>query len=250
MEGAVRHPDQPVYRKTQAFHCTADFAVLAFAQAYGGPGIGTLLAVQRHLHALEPFAIQRDALAQRVEVAVLWAAFETHAILPQPAGRWQFQLSFHRAVIGQQQQTFGIQVQPPNGHHTGQFGWQIVKYGGSAQLILRRCHPPGRLVIKPHARRLRLGQRFAIYSDFVLVGHVQRGAVDLLAVHGDPPGFNHPLCFTAGGDACAGQDFGNTVAGRCFVVHVRGLDHRASLRKRGLRCRVGHGVQIPYVSGT
>ena len=53
-----------------------------------------------------------DAVAQRVELRLRDPAVRAHAIAPQPAGRRQFQHAREPAVIGEQQQPFGVEIEP------------------------------------------------------------------------------------------------------------------------------------------
>ena len=57
-------------------------------------------------------AVDRDAVAQRVELRLRDLAVRAHAIAPQPAGRRQFQRAREPAVVGQQQQAFGVEIEP------------------------------------------------------------------------------------------------------------------------------------------
>jgi len=72
-------------------------------------------------------------------------------------------------------------------------------------------------MIQPNPFRLFCSNRFAIHADPVGVCHIERGAVDLFAVHRNAARCNHPLRFPARGHACTGQDFGDPVALRCFI---------------------------------
>ena len=112
LERPEGEPDQPVDLEPQMFEHALDLAVLALAQAHGEPAIGALRAVERRLDPGVIDAIDRDALAQPVERGLVGLALGAHAIAPQPAGRRQFEHAREAAVVGQQQQPLGVDVEP------------------------------------------------------------------------------------------------------------------------------------------
>ena len=67
-----------------------------------------------------------DAFAQRREGLFGGTAIDAHTVLAQPTGAGQFKFTFDTAVIGQKQQTFGIQVETPDGHDTRQVFRQVL----------------------------------------------------------------------------------------------------------------------------
>ena len=158
-----------------------------------------MLAIQRDAHRLKFLALNLDPLAQGRQAGIIGAAIHPHAIFAQPAGRGQFQLAFERAIIGQQQQPFGIQIKPPHAHHARHVGGQGIVNCGAALLVAGGSDQARGLVIKPQARRFGRGQGRAIYGDAVLWAHIQRGARDHLAIHGHAAGGNQRLGFAAAG---------------------------------------------------
>jgi hypothetical protein len=93
-----------------------DLAVLALAQADRQPCIRALLTVERHLHRLITDTLHLDALPQRFKICVGRRALDPHAVLAQPTRAGQLQLPLDPAIIGQEQQALGSQVQPPDTH--------------------------------------------------------------------------------------------------------------------------------------
>ena len=69
------------------------------------------------MHWLEPLALNRDPFAQGLKVGVGWPTVNPNAVPPHPACRGQFKFAFDPAIIGEQQKTFGIDIEPSNGHH-------------------------------------------------------------------------------------------------------------------------------------
>ena len=212
-ERAIADADQPVHRQIDGRQGAANLAVLALAQADRQPGVGTLNAVQHHLHRQEPLAFDGHAAAQRFQIRIGRVAVDADAILAQPAGGGQFQPALQRAIVGQQQQAFGIEVEPPDRHHARQLFRQVVEHGRAALFIAGRGHQPFGFVIQPQPRRFGFGEGLAIDTDAVLGRHVQRRAVDDAAVDGNLTQFDHPLGLAPRGDTGARQDLGDTLAG-------------------------------------
>ena len=73
---------------------------------------GALLAVEQRLDRAVADAVDGHAVAQRVELRLRDPAMRAHAIAPQPAGRGQFERAREPAVIGEQQQPLGVEVEP------------------------------------------------------------------------------------------------------------------------------------------
>ena len=98
----------------------AHLAVLALADGESQPQVRALHAVERGLDRLVTDAIDRHAGAQFVELRLRHRAVRAHAVTPQPAGRGQFEDAGERAVIGEQQQPFGIEIEPADADQAGQ----------------------------------------------------------------------------------------------------------------------------------
>ena len=78
----------------------------------GQPDIGALFAVERRFDRAVVHAVDGDAAAQTVERLLRDAAERAHAVAAQPAGRRQFEHARQPAVIGEQQQALGVDVEP------------------------------------------------------------------------------------------------------------------------------------------
>ena len=130
------------------------------------------------------------------------------------------------AVIGEQQQAFGVDVEPADRHHAGQVLGQVVEDRRAAFRVAGRGHEAARLVVEPQARALLGGQGLAVDGDPVGGGHVDGGALQHLAVEGHAALRDHRLRIAAGGDAGAGDHLGDAVLDRFLRL---GLDGRALL---------------------
>jgi len=215
-ERAIADADQPVHRQPHRGHRPPDLAVLALADADGQPGIGALLPVQLHLHRQELVALQHQPAAQRIEGGIVGLAIHPNAVFPQPAGLRQLQRALEVAIVGQQQQAFGIEVEAPDAHHPRHPLGHGVEHGLAALLVLLGRHEAERLVIEPQPRRLLLVDRLSIQRHPVARAHVERRAVDDLAIHRHAAGNDHLLGVAARGDAYAGHQLGDALALRAF----------------------------------
>ena len=130
------------------------------------------------------------------------------------------------AVVGEQQQAFGVDVEPAHRHHAGQILGQVVEDRRAAFRVAGRGHEAARLVVEPQARALLGGEGLAIDGDPVGGGHVDGGALQHLAVEGHAALRDHRLRIAAGGDAGAGDHLGDAVLDRFLRL---GLDGRALL---------------------
>src|SRR5262249_43583129 len=118
LERAERDADQPVHLQPEVAQHVAHLAVLALADREGEPDVGALLAllaVERRLDRTVMDAIERHAVAQRVELGLCDPAERTHAVAPQPAGLRQLEHAGEPAVVGEQQKPLGADVEPPDG---------------------------------------------------------------------------------------------------------------------------------------
>ena len=225
-------------------HRAADLAVLALADAHADPGVRALLAVQLDLHGGEVLSLDGDAAAQRVEGHVRGRAVHPHAVPAQPARRRQLQPPLQLSVVRQQQQTLGVQVKTPHGHHPRHVARQRVEHGLAAQFVVFRRDQAQGLVVQPQPRLLRLLQLLAVDGDPVGGQNVQGGTVDLLAVHADAALDDHPLGLAPAGDTGArhhlgdavgfgaGGDLGGLAVGNLIVGHARLL--RIAAGQRGV----------------
>ena len=146
LERTVGHPDQPVHLEPEMRHHVADFAVLAFADREHQPDIGALVALQRRVDRAVFDAVDLDALFQLVELALRHLAMGADAVAPQPAGVGQFQRAGETAVIGQQQQALGVEIEPADRDQPRQAFRQIVEHRRPSFRIGMGGHQAARLV--------------------------------------------------------------------------------------------------------
>ncbi|MNK69318.1 hypothetical protein D3C87_887010 [compost metagenome] len=226
LERTVGNADQAVDLEAECAEHVLDLAVLAFTQAHADPDVVTLGTVERRVDCAIKHAIDGNAFLQLVERCLIDLAMGAHAVTAQPAGGRQFQHAGKTAIIGEQQQAFGIDIEAADGQNARQFARQIVENGRAAFRVGIGRHQTGGLVIEPQARALGTANRHAV--DFDLVG--QRGVDDrciqLDAVQRHAAFHDHALDIAARGHTCARHDLGNAL----------GLGAANGFRRRGGLC--------------
>jgi hypothetical protein len=90
-----------------------------------------------------------------------------------------------RAVIGEQQQPLGVEIQPADGDDARHIVRQRVEHGRASLGIAMRGYAAFRLVVTPQPHALGSGQTRAVHGDFVARRHVHGCAGELLAVERD-----------------------------------------------------------------
>ena len=215
LERPVGQANQAIDRQSHMFEQAFDFAVFAFAQPEADPDIGALDAVELGVDAGIFHAVNRHAARQSVELGLVGLAIGAGAITAQPTGGRQFEHARQAAIIGQQQQPLGIDVESADRHQAGQVGeflGDIVENRRASLGIPVGGDEAARLVEQEEAGALARRQRAAVHSHAVFRRDVERGAgqnraIDRNAAFGDPdfgvaarakPGARHDL-----GDAVA-----------------------------------------------
>src|SRR6516164_4151647 len=105
----------------------AHLAVLALADREAEPEVRALYALERRVDLPVMDAIDRDALAQFVELVLRDRAVRAHAVATQPAGCRQFENARQRAVIGQEKKPLGVEIKPPDADQAWQFHRQPLE---------------------------------------------------------------------------------------------------------------------------
>ncbi len=148
------------------------------------------------------------------------------------------QRSRQPAIIGQQQQPFGVDVEAAHRHHARHGGWQGIEHGGAPFGIVGGRHQPGRLVIHPQSR---VRSRPAIFWPSTLISSLGRHSAPPISARGHSP--QHAPSQSdppprGGNRRRAGQHLGDALGpvGRRQRSLGCGL-RRLWPRPRGLRCR-------------
>ena len=124
----------------------------------------------------------------------------------------QLQCAGQFAVIGEQEEAFGRQVETTDGDDAGQGARQFVENGAPALGIGVRGDQARGLVIAPEASGVRGGNGAAADADQFLACDLEGRRRELLAVDADLAFLDHALDLAAGGDASAGKVFRNALA--------------------------------------
>jgi len=235
LERSVGDADQPVHLQAEIAEHVPHLAVLALPDRKGEPHVRPLLAVERRLDRPVLDAVDRDATAQAVEVALRHLAERAHAIAPQPTGRRQLQHPCEPAVIGEQQQAFGADVEPSDREQARQVLGQRREDGRPAFGVRMGGHETARLVVEEEPGALARRQRRTVDRDAVGGGHVAGGRGDRLAVDRDAAGRDPRLGLAARGKTGARDHLGDAFA---LLVTLRQVlvvalaSHRALVDKR------------------
>ena len=211
LERTERQPDQTVHLQAEMIEDLFDFAVLAFAQAQSQPDIVALFAFQFGFHRTVMHAVDGDAVAQRIEIGLCDFAIGAHTVTTQPAGIGQFDHPRQSAVIGQQQQAFGVDVETADSDHARQALRQGTEHGRTAFGIPSRGHQTARLVIEEQPCALALGQRIAVDQNDIALGHIQCRTGQYHAIDGDAAFLDPHFGIAARAQARTRHHFGNAV---------------------------------------
>ena len=131
------------------------------------PDVGALHLVERGLDRAVAHAVDLDAVLELVERLLRDGAVRAHAVAAHPAGGGQLQVAGERAVVGEQQQALGVEVEPADGDDARQVLGQRVEHGRAALRVAVRGDEALGLVVAPQPRRLGGGQRLAVDQDAV-----------------------------------------------------------------------------------
>src|SRR5271169_3688536 len=183
----VGEADQAGHLKTEMLQHPAHLAVLPLAQCHRDPGVAALLAFEARTNRAVGYAVGCDPFFERGKALRLDLAMDAHLVAPQPAGRRQFEPPRQRAVIGQQQEPLGIQIQTADRNQPRQVLRQCIKDGGPALFVAMRSDETSRLVITPQARAFGCRQRLAVDPDVVGGGDGYRRRPKHSAIDRDPP---------------------------------------------------------------
>lgn len=212
MKGPERNPDQSRHLQTQMLEHALDLAILALAQIHHDPGVFADFALENRDDRAIFDTVERDPMAQRVQRRLIDLAMHAHAVAPQPRGIRMREHAGEPAIIGEQHQAFGIDVETAHRDHPAKARRQMIENRWPAFRIGGSGHQATLFVIEPKPRALALGQRLAIHLDMVLGLDIQSGAVDDAAIDRDAaredPGFRLAPRAKPG----AGHDAGDALA--------------------------------------
>jgi hypothetical protein len=146
---------------------------------------------------------------RRSSLGLVGVAEGADAIAAHPAVVGRFQLARQGAVVGQQQQAFGVQVQTSHRDQARQLARQGLEHRRAFLGVVVGGHQPGGLVIAEHAGRLALGHQLAVDGQEVAGRDLDRRGGQHLAVDGDATVLDQPLDLAPRGHARPGQGLGD-----------------------------------------
>src|SRR5262249_24365370 len=148
LERPKRHADQPVDPEPERFENLAHLPVPALADGKGEPDTGALFPIKRRFDGPVVEPINGSARAQSFECVLADAAESTHAIAAEPSGRRQFQYTRKPAIVGEQQQTFGVDVESSDTDEPRQVLRQCAENSIASLRIGMACHKAARFVVE------------------------------------------------------------------------------------------------------
>ena len=182
----------------------ADLPVLALVQADREPGVGPLLAVEGRPDGAVADAADGQAPGELVQLRGRDPAVDAHPVAADPAGRGQLEVTRQVAVVGEQQQPLGGEVEAPDRQQARQSRGQALENGRPA-LPVAAGDQTGRLVIAPQTRRLGHGERPAVDGDAGSLAHRDGGRGQGLAIDRDPALGDPAFGFAPGAQPGAGD---------------------------------------------
>ena len=207
---AVANTNQAAHGVADGLEHAAHFAVTAFRNSDAVPTVGTFATALFDRAKLGWTVVELNAGDELLFLIFAELAQRTHRVfaLQTKAGVHQLVGQFARA--GEQQQTFGVQVQTADRlPFTLVQAWQATEYGGTVLRVVSGHHFARRLVIRNHARRRRCNAHFdgaAIDLNLVSKLHALAG-VSHFVVDGHMAFGNEALHLDARAHARLGQDF-------------------------------------------
>ena len=131
------------------------------------------------------------------------------AIAAEPPRRRQLEDPREAAVVGQEQQALGVDVEPADRHDPRQVGRQGVENRRPPLGIARGGDEPAGLVEEKEPRALGRAEPLAVDPDVVGVADVIGGALEHLAVDADAAGGDPGFGVAARAKARAGHHLGD-----------------------------------------
>lgn len=233
-EGPIGDADQAVDLESERGEHAPDLAILAFAQAHCEPAIVRGPALEPRLDGPIDHAIDGDAVREGGKARLIDSAVRPHAIAPYPSGRRHLEPAGEAAIIGEEDQPLGIEIEPADRDHARQMLRQTLEKRRSAPRIPVRRHEAGRLVASPQPGRFRGGDLLAIDQDAIETLDQHGRATKTPAIESDPPGRDHALDLPARGDAGTRKRLCDPLA---LSVPVRFSRHGADLRAGGFKAQ-------------
>lgn len=201
-ERTVGQADQAIDLQADRLQHLADLAVLAFRQADRDPDVlaaagPVVRLVQLGVDGAVLDALEGHAVLQRVELGLRRVAKGASAVAADPGVAGRLQRARQLAVIGQQQQALGVQVETPDRDQPGQVLGQRLEHRRPALGIAVGGHQAGRLVVAEDPRRLALGHQLAVDGEKVSGRDLDRRGGQHLAVDRHAAGLDQPLDLAA-----------------------------------------------------
>ena len=178
-----------------------------------------------------------DTVCKLFKLCRVNAAMDAHAITPCPTGGGQFKITRQFAIIGQQQNAFGIQIKTSDRNDTRHIAWQMFEDRITTLFVTMAGNQAALFEQTPQARFFLLWQHLAIDVNLVTVGDSHGRAVKHLAVQFHQTFVDHAFGIATRTNTRPRNAFGNAFGfgivavvgwGRGLVAHLRASEIRAS----------------------
>ena len=215
-KGSIGETDQAIDLQAEMLKHPADLAVLALGQGQGDPDIGAgraiLGLVELGLDGAVTDTLDLDPVLQPVQLVLGDAAMGPGAIPADDPGGGLFQGARQTAIIGQQQQALGIEVQSAHGDQPRQTFGQGLEHRRTALGVVVTGHQADGLVIAEQARWFCIAHHGPVHGeDITGVDLDGRGGQDD-AIEGDAASRNEAFNLPTGGNSGTGEHLCDTVA--------------------------------------
>ena len=166
--------DQPVHLQAQMLADALHLAVLALGNGDGEPAVVTLHPLDLGLDWAIAHAFDLHTLLELLQRLFLDVAIGPHAVASDPAGGGKLEEARQLAIIGQQQQALGVEIEPADRDQPRQAIGQIIEHRRPSFGIGVGGHQAARLVEHEQPRALARWQRLAVDGDHVIGCDVER----------------------------------------------------------------------------
>ena len=223
----------------------AHLPVAALGERDCEPGVLPVLAVKARLDRPVADAVHSVSPPEGGERALLGCATHPHPIAPPPAPRRMLQLAGERAVVGQQQQPLGVEVEPSDGDDVAELLSHFLEHGRAALRVAVAGDEARRLVIAPEPGRRRRRQGRTVHGNDAGVIDVGRRVGHDGATKRDPAGGDQPLGVAPRAEPRPGDPLGDALATLCRF-RSRPLSRHAAIphREKG-SCHLARAVPAP-----
>src|SRR5579872_1499093 len=113
----------------------AEFAILAFAQTHGEPGVAALGPIEARTHRTIMDTIDGDPLFEGGKTRRIDRPMNPYPIAAQPSGGGKLEPARELSVIGEKEKSFRSEIEPSHRNQSREVGGQFFKDGRPSLLV-------------------------------------------------------------------------------------------------------------------